>query len=87
VAYNWKKLSSYFQYLYNGEVYTTPFNNRASRIKDYNVGNIGVDYDFGAKNSYKIGFQVLNLWNENYQPVTSRQMPGRNYTIYINLNF
>jgi len=87
VAYNWKKLSSYFQYLYNGEVYTTPFNNRASRIKDYNVGNIGVDYDFGAKNSYKIGFQVLNLWNENYQPVTNRQMPGRNYTIYINLNF
>jgi len=87
VSYNWKKISSYFQYLYNGEVYTTPFNNPASKVKNYNIGNVGADYDFGKKNSYKIGFQVLNLWNENYQPVINRQMPGRNYTIYINLNF
>ncbi|KUJ61790.1 TonB-dependent receptor [Flavobacteriaceae bacterium CRH] len=87
VSYNWKKISSYFQYLYNGDVFTTPFNNPASKVKDYNLGNLGVDYDFGKKNSYKIGFQVLNVWNENYQPVLNRQMPGRNYTIYINLNF
>jgi len=87
VSYNWKKFSSYFQYLYNGDAYTTPFNNPATKVKDYNVGNVGVDYDFGKKKSYKLGFQVLNVWNENYQPVTSRQMPGRNYSIYINLNF
>ena len=87
VSYNWKKVSSYFQYLYNGDAYTTPFNNPASKVKDYNIGNIGIDYDFGKKNSYKLGIQALNIWNENYQPVASRQMPGRNYTIYINLNF
>jgi outer membrane cobalamin receptor len=87
VSYNWKKVSSYFQYLYNGDVYSTPFNNPATRVKDYNVGNIGADYDFGKKNSYKIGFQIFNIWNENYQPVISRQMPGTNYTLYINLNF
>jgi outer membrane cobalamin receptor len=87
VAYNWKKVSSYLQYLYNGEVYSTPFNSISGKIKDYSVGNFGVDYDFGTKNSYKLGFQVLNILNENYQPVISRQMPGRNYTIYINLNF
>ncbi|MFH6958697.1 TonB-dependent receptor plug domain-containing protein [Flavobacterium aquidurense] len=87
VSYNWKKVSSYFQYLYNGDIYSTPFNNPATRVKDYNVGNIGADYDFGKKNSYKIGFQIFNIWNENYQPVISRQMPGTNYTLYINLNF
>ncbi|PWB19969.1 TonB-dependent receptor [Flavobacterium sp. HTF] len=87
VSYSWKKISSYFQYLYTGEVYTTPFNNPALKVKDYNVGNVGADYDFGKKNSYKIGVQILNVWNENYQPVISRQMPGRNYSIYINLNF
>ncbi|RZJ54216.1 MAG: TonB-dependent receptor [Flavobacterium sp.] len=87
VSYNWKKISSYFQYLYNGEVYTTPFNNPATKVKDYNIGNFGADYDFGKKNSYKLGFQIQNIWNENYQPVLDRQMPGRNYTIYINLNF
>ena len=87
VSYNWKKVSSYFQYLYNGDVYSTPFNNPVTRVKDYNVGNIGADYDFGKKNSYKIGFQIFNIWNENYQPVISRQMPGTNYTLYINLNF
>lgn len=87
VSYNWKKVSSYFQYLYNGDAYTTPFNNPATKVKDYNIGNVGVDYDFGKKNSYKLGVQVLNIWNENYQPVSNRQMPGRNFTIYINLNF
>ncbi|MFD2939921.1 TonB-dependent receptor plug domain-containing protein [Flavobacterium notoginsengisoli] len=87
LSYNYKKLSSYFQYLYTGEVYSTPFNNPATKVKDYNVGNIGIDYDFGKKSIYKLGFQILNIWNENYQPVISRQMPGRNYTIYINLNF
>ncbi|WP_417939829.1 TonB-dependent receptor plug domain-containing protein [Flavobacterium sp. RS13.1] len=87
ISYNWKKMSSYFQYLYNGEVYSTPFNNPATKVKDYNVGNFGVDYDFGKKNSYKLGFQIQNICNENYQPVLDRQMPGRNYTIYINLNF
>lgn len=87
VSYNWKKVSSYFQYLYNGDVYSTPFNNPATKVKPYSVGNLGIDYDLGKKNSYKLGFQILNIWNENYQPVISRQMPGRNYTVYINLNF
>ncbi|MCV9934206.1 TonB-dependent receptor [Flavobacterium sp. LS1R47] len=87
VSYNWKRVSSYFQYLYNGEVYSTPFNNPATKVKPYNIGNLGIDYDLGKKNSYKLGFQILNIWNENYQPVISRQMPGRNYTVYINLNF
>ncbi|MDN3672202.1 TonB-dependent receptor [Flavobacterium branchiarum] len=87
VSYNWKKVSSYFQYLYNGEVYSTPFNSISGIVKPYNIGNLGIDYELGKRNSYKIGFQILNIWNENYQPVISRQMPGRNYTIYINLNF
>jgi outer membrane cobalamin receptor len=87
VSYNWKKVSSYFQYLYNGDVYSTPFNNPATKVKNYNIGNIGADYDFGKKKSYKLGFQIFNIWNENYQPVISRQMPGTNYTLYINLNF
>lgn len=86
-SYNWKKLSSYIQYLYNGEVYSTPFNSKAGIVKAYNVANLGADYDFGRKNSFKLGVQVLNLLNEDYQPVISRQMPGRNYTLYINLNF
>jgi len=87
LSYNFKKTSAFFQYLYNGEVYSTPFNSEIGKVKDYNIGNFGIDYDFGKKNSYKIGFQVQNLWNENYQPVISRQMPGRNYNININLNF
>ncbi|WP_166921909.1 TonB-dependent receptor plug domain-containing protein [Flavobacterium poyangense] len=86
-SYNWKKISSYFQYLYTGDAYTTPFNNPNTKVKAYSIGNLGVDYDFGRKNSYKLGFQMLNIWNENYQPILNRQMPGRNYTIYINLNF
>ncbi|UOK42425.1 MULTISPECIES: TonB-dependent receptor plug domain-containing protein [Flavobacterium] len=87
VSYNWKKVSSYFQYLYNGEVFTTPLNNPVLVVKDYAVGNVGVDYDFGNKNTYKLGFQVLNVWGEKYESMPGRTMPGRNYTAYLTLNF
>ena len=37
VSYYWKKISSYYQYLYNGDVYTTPDNNPEVNVNDYNV--------------------------------------------------
>ncbi|WP_245594753.1 TonB-dependent receptor plug domain-containing protein [Flavobacterium limnosediminis] len=87
VAYSYKKLSANYQFLYNGFVYTRSDNDPKEIIEAYNVSNIGIDYDFGYFTSSKLGFQVLNLFNEKYQSLEDRPLPGRNFNIYINLKF
>jgi outer membrane receptor protein involved in Fe transport len=46
--------------------------------------NLGIEYQF--LKSCKLGFQVQNLFNENYQNVEQRPLPGRNYTVNFNFN-
>ncbi|MFV8347498.1 TonB-dependent receptor plug domain-containing protein [Flavobacterium sp. ZB4P13] len=87
VAYSYRKLSANYQFLYNGFVYTRSDNDPKETIEAYQVSNIGIDYDFSLLNSSKLGFQVLNLWNEKYQSLEDRPMPGRNFNIYIILKF
>lgn len=85
LAFSHKKIAANYQYLYNGYVFTTT--DHTSFLKSYQVSNIGIDYDFGKKTTSKIGFQIANLWNENYQSVAQRPLPGRNYSLYINFKF
>jgi len=87
LAYNFKKFSAAYQFLFNGEVFTRSDNNSKYNIDSYMVSNVSVDYDFGKNNTYMLGFQVLNLWNEKYESVESRYLPGRNFNIYLNLKF
>ncbi len=82
VAFSHKKITANYQFLYNGYVYTAT--DHSTFLKSYLVSNIGIDYDFGKKTTSKIGFQIANLFNENYQSVAQRPLPGRNYSIYIN---
>ncbi len=83
--YAFKKLGFNYQHLYNGYVFTLSDNQ--DFLKGYQVANIGIDYDFGTNKTYKIGFQTLNIWNENYQSVPSRPLPGRNYSLTLNFKF
>lgn len=87
VAYSWKKFTADYQFLYNGEVFTRSDNNSKYNIDAYLVSNASVNYDFGKTNSYTLGFQVLNLYDENYVSVESRFLPGRNYNMYLILKF
>jgi len=87
LSYSWKKLAANYQFLYNGEVFTQSDNNPKYTVDAYFVSNASLDYDFGKKNSYTLGFQVLNLLNENYASVENRFLPGRNYNLYLNLKF
>jgi vitamin B12 transporter len=86
LAYNYKKLSAYYQNMFVGEVFTRSDNNPLYNLKEYNVSNFGTDYDFGKKNNYKIGLKIQNAWNEKYENVEGRFMPGRNFNIYAILN-
>jgi len=85
VAYSYKRFSLDIQLLYNGEVFTSSDN--AYVLDDYAVSNIGVNYDFGKNNAFQLGARVLNVWNEEYENVAVRPMPGRNFTTYLTLNF
>lgn len=84
-AYGWNGLSLYYQFLFNGKVYTTTRNEAEHQLDHYFVSNIGLDYDFGKSNTYKIGFEILNLMDYEYENVQARPMQGRNIHFFINI--
>ncbi|PWA05447.1 TonB-dependent receptor plug domain-containing protein [Flavobacterium psychrotolerans] len=83
LEYSYNKTAIYCQFLYNGKVFTSSDN--FYKLQEYKVFNMGFDYDFGKSKTYKIGFQILNLFNEKYQSVSMRPMPGINFNINMNL--
>lgn len=85
LSYNWNKFSVYYQFLFNGKVFTTTQNETKHQLEHYFLSNIGLDYNFGKEKIYKIGFEVLNLMDYEYQSVEARFMPGRNFHIYVNI--
>lgn len=85
LVYSFQRITFNYQYLFNGYVYT--LSNESAILKEYSVANLGIDYAIGKVNRCSVGFQTLNLWNENYQSVPSRPLPGRNYQIKINYKF
>jgi outer membrane cobalamin receptor len=87
LGYAYKNWECDYQFLYNGFVYTRSDNNPLEIIKAYKVSNIGLSYNFKVLQSSKLGFQVLNLMNQKYQSLEDRPLPGRNFTMYINLKF
>lgn len=87
LGYSYKRVAVNYQFLYNGFVFTRSDNDPNEIIKSYTVSNVGVDYDFAFLSSFKLGFQVLNVFNENYQSLENRLMPGRNFNMYLNLKF
>ncbi|MCC9071500.1 TonB-dependent receptor [Flavobacterium sp. F-65] len=87
IAYARGKISANYQILYNGFVYTRADNNPKEIVNDYLISNIGIDYDFHFLSSFKLGFQVRNLFNEEYESLEDRIMPGRNFNMYLTLKF
>lgn len=84
-GYSYKRFSAYYQLMLNGKVYTDSQNTR--EIKGYNISNLGAEWNFGQKRNLMLGVQLRNIWDEAYQNVMNRWMPGRNYNVYINLKF
>lgn len=87
LAYNYKRLSWYYQYLFVGEVFTQSDNNEKFNIDAYYLSHFGLDYTLGNAKSIKIGAQINNIFNHNYQSVLGRFMPGTHFNTYFNFNF
>ena len=83
LTYSYKKISFDYQYLFNGYVFTSPDN--FYFLTEYQISNLGINYKFGKSKTIDLGFQILNLYNQAYQNVQARPMPGRNFNLNINL--
>ncbi len=86
-SYSYKRFNAYYQFMFIGEVFTTSDNDPKNILSDYNISNFGMDYNFSRNNICKVGYKVANLWNEKYESLPSRFMPGRNLTLYLTLNY
>lgn len=73
-----------YQALYTGEVYTRTDNNPVYNLDAYWVSNLGVGYHYSKQLS--LGGKVKNIFNEKYQSVENRWMPGINFNLYLTLN-
>lgn len=85
VSYHYKNVSASFQSLYTGMVFTTSDNN--GTVDSYTVSNIGLEYTLNTKTlPINIGAKANNIFDQFYENVASRPMPGRNLQLFLIFN-
>ncbi|HET8838131.1 MAG TPA: TonB-dependent receptor [Flavobacteriaceae bacterium] len=89
LGYSFKEWDFFYDFLYVGEVFTTSDNDPKEKIPGYSISNIGASYSFlmKKKKEIEIGSHIRNLFNEAYQNVENRFMPGINFNLYLNFKF
>jgi len=85
LGYSRNRISAYYQFLYTGKIFTDSTNK--NELDAYTVSNLGLEFTLGKEHNYRLGAQVLNLWNEEYESVLNRPMPGTNWNFYMNFKF
>ncbi|MEJ1223609.1 TonB-dependent receptor plug domain-containing protein [Sediminicola sp. 1XM1-17] len=87
IAYQFKKWDLYYQWMYNGPVFTTTDNSEV--LAGYGISNIGVEHDFEMTHKIKctLGLKINNLLDKNYQNVAYRPMPNRNFNLQLITKF
>jgi len=72
-----------YHHQYVGYRFTTSDN--SDYLMPYDVGSIYVSTNYSIEKlnraHYRIFFQIGNLWNEDYQIIKARPMPGRNFQL------
>jgi iron complex outermembrane receptor protein len=84
-----KKWTVFYQYLYNGKVFTSEDNLDILSLPSYHVSNVGVDFTIAktSKTQLKIGVKINNIYDEVYATSPRRPMPNRNFNTIINYKF
>ena len=83
LAYAVSQWTFNYQFMYNGEVFTTTDNTRT--LEAYDLSNIRVNYrwSFSEFITADLQFSVHNIFDEIYQNVAFRPMPNRNYNFKL----
>ena len=74
-----------FQSLYNGSIYTSSDNNY--ELDSYAIANLSLGYKFSSFPQLRLRISVDNIFNEKYQSLPSRIMPGRSFNSTLTFNF
>ncbi|MBD3582826.1 TonB-dependent receptor plug domain-containing protein [Flavobacterium selenitireducens] len=85
LSYGFRKFSAHVQSLFNGEVFTRSDNNKRYNLEAYAVVNAGICYDFGKSDVYRIGFQLRNALDSEYETMENRPYPGRHCNVTLTL--
>jgi len=83
----YQSFSAIYTFSYSGKRFITTDNNwylPANYLSD-----ISLNKKFKLKNKFNLllRLKALNIFNQNYQSIAWRPMPGRNYSVSVTLNF
>jgi len=86
MSFNYRNIDLHFNHVFTGKRYTMSDNSKF--LPYYNLSMLSVSYSFKIK-KFNIAsfFKVDNLWDETYQIIQWRPMPGRNYRISLTFKF
>tara|TARA_B110000967_G_scaffold199815_1_gene234693 strand:- start:2633 stop:4495 length:1863 start_codon:yes stop_codon:yes gene_type:complete len=89
IGWSSKKWTVFYQYLYNGKVFTSEDNLDILSLPSYHISNVGVDFTIAktSKTQLEIGFKINNIYDEAYATSPRRPMPNRNFNTNINYKF
>jgi len=75
-----------YRHSFTGGRYTSSDNE--SFLIPYSVGDLETSYQLRSKqNMLELGFSIQNIWNESYESIEWRPMPGRYFQLSINYQF
>ncbi|GAA4322264.1 TonB-dependent receptor [Pontixanthobacter gangjinensis] len=84
-GYSFNGFTLLLESLYNGSIYTSSDNRY--ELNSYKFVNLGLNYSFSNTTGVLVGFQINNIFNEEYQSLPSRIMPGRSIKSTLTIKF
>ncbi|ASE62342.1 TonB-dependent receptor [Chryseobacterium indologenes] len=85
IDYQYDFIKVYVQGMFNGLTYTDSNEIKDQALESYFIMNAGLRATF-FKN-YNLGFKINNIFNKTYYTMRYYPLPGRNYSINLNINF
>lgn len=83
--YTRKRFELSYQMVYNGRVFLQSDNDLGATLPGYGVHNMEASYQMGKHDTFRIGGKVRNLFDISYQNVERYEMPGINFSIFVNI--
>lgn len=84
----YQNTSLQYQHQWIGKRQTTRDNNEAEAAPAYQVAQLLVAHQFTfAKNNLRLQMTIANLWNQNYEVIAFRPMPGRTFELGVVFDF
>lgn len=73
-----------YRHQLTGKYYLTTDNSQEQA--SYQTGDLSISYSIQKKTNFTIMLNAYNIWNEQYQVLPWRPMPGRNFRISLQLS-